>query len=214
MTDYNQQYKNNKNVFGAEPEKILQDYYSTINKSKPVLDIGAGQGRHTFFLARKGYVLDAIDTSSVSIEFLKNEARLNHWNIRPFQKNFMDFTPPTKSYSAILIFGLIQILKCSELKALISKINEWIETGSLLFITAFSTLDASFKMYANNWQAGEQNSFKDANGNVRTFLEPGEISTLFNAYSTIHHWEGLGPKHHHGDGKLEQHAIIEAVFVK
>jgi hypothetical protein len=40
---YDETYKNTKNNFGAEPELVLRNYHRSINKSKPVLDIRAGQ---------------------------------------------------------------------------------------------------------------------------------------------------------------------------
>lgn len=39
---YDDIYTSNKNYFGEEPESILRRYYNEIDKSKPVLDIGAG----------------------------------------------------------------------------------------------------------------------------------------------------------------------------
>jgi hypothetical protein len=28
----------------------------------------------------------------------------------------------------------------------------------------------------------------------------------------LHHWEGMGPEHRHGDSPMERHAMTEVVF--
>jgi hypothetical protein len=62
------------------------------------------------------------------------------------------------------------------------------------------------------WDSIGKHSFGDGQGNLRTYLEAGQILDLFVDYRVVHHWEGLGPEHRHGDGPLERHALIEAVF--
>jgi hypothetical protein len=47
---------------------------------------------------------------------------------------------------------------------------------------------------------------------IYTFLEKGETKTLFKGFRPLYYWEGLGPKHQHGDGPIEQHGKVEAVF--
>ncbi len=73
---YDAYYNHNKNAFGKEPEKILVEYAHLLNKKEAILDIGAGQGRNTFYLAKLGYSVDAIDTSSVAIESLKKNKEI------------------------------------------------------------------------------------------------------------------------------------------
>ncbi|MCF6270603.1 MAG: hypothetical protein L3J41_12890 [Melioribacteraceae bacterium] len=99
------------------------------------------------------------------------------------------------SYSAILIFGLIQILDWKSINTLVSKIDKWTSKGSLIFITAFSKKDASYIKYKKEWNEVGKNSFSDNDANYRTFLETNEIPNLFKKYNLIYHWEGLGAKH-------------------
>jgi tellurite methyltransferase len=53
--DYDREYSRNENYFSSEPEQVLSSNFKLIPESLPVLDIGAGQGRHSLFLARHGY---------------------------------------------------------------------------------------------------------------------------------------------------------------
>lgn len=51
-------------------------------------------------------------------------------------------------------------------------------------------------------------------GEIRTYLEPGEILGLFGDWEILHHREGLGPEHRHGDRPPERHSRIEALVRK
>ncbi|MGD8780726.1 MAG: class I SAM-dependent methyltransferase [Ignavibacteria bacterium] len=211
---FNKIYKEVKNVFGSEPEEILVKYFDMLNKSKPVLDIGCGQGRNSIFLAGKGYNVDAVDTSIVAVEELKKIAIAKELKIQTYRSGFQSFLPCTNYYSGILVFGLIQILSENDFAKLKQKLEAWTGRDSLIFITAFGTADPSFEKYSTSWDAASKNNFTDDKGNYRRFLEPGEILSLFNEYEVIHHREGFGKEHHHGDGKLEKHYMVEVVLKK
>lgn len=201
-----------KNVFGIKPERILKKYYKKINKCGTVLDIGAGQGRNTFFLAESGLLVDVIDPSTVAVKTIQKIAIDKKFKINLFKKSFADFVPNHESYSAILIFGLLQILNHTSIQTLIKFTNKYTIKGSLIFITAFSTNDPLYERYKNEWTEIGRNSFSDNSKNYRTFFAPNEILKLFGNYTVLHHWEGLGEKHRHGNNPIEQHAMIELVL--
>jgi len=211
---YDKEYINDANVFGMEPETVLKNYYHKINNSLPVLDLGAGQGRNSLFLARKGFVVDAVDPSETAIKTISIKAGEKNLSINTYQYNFDEFIPSIDCYSSILIFGLIQILSRESIELLLTKINEWTKKKSLVFITGFTTLDTSFSKYAQKWNEIGVNSFTGDGSSIRTYLEPNEILSMFHNHKVIHHREGMGPKHRHGNGPLEQHAMVEAVFQK
>lgn len=96
---------------------------------------------------------------------------------------------------------------------MVTRIFNWTEPGSLLFITAFGTDDPSCSRLAETVGASGKNSFAPPGGERRTFLEPGEVRDLFPNWRALHHWEGMGPDHRHGpDGPVHHHALIEAVL--
>src|SRR4030042_3276811 len=125
-------YSNVKRVFGTNPEMILKNHYYLIDRNYPVLDIGAGQGRHSIFLAKRGYDVHAIDPSKAACETIKEIASSKAFPIKVFKKRFDTFQPNVKNYSAILLFGLIQVLKWDEIKFLVTKLKKWTREGSLL----------------------------------------------------------------------------------
>ena len=205
-------YSNVENVFGDEPELVLKDYYRRMNKSLPVLDIGVGQGRNTFFLAREGFQVDALDPSKVAIETVSAIAEKEVLKIYTYQTGFNEFIPSVDCYSGILVFGLIQMLPWKSIELLLEKIIHWTNEGSFVFVTCFTITDPSFENYSKTRKVIGKNSFADEQGKIRTYLEAGEILNLFDGYKVIHHREGMGPEHSHGNGLLERHAMVELVL--
>jgi tellurite methyltransferase len=211
--DYNLYYKTNADVFGKTPEKILVDYAKLISKECPVLDIGAGQGRNTIYLSKLGYEVDAIDPSSVSINLMKEIKKAEKLNFNTFNTDFKNFTS-NKNYSAVLVFGLIQILDRDEIELLKNKISSWLKKDGLLFITSFLVSDDSHERIRNESKEIGKNSYLRPDGEKRTFFEPNEIMKLFQEYKSVYYWEGLGPEHRHGNRPVEKHALVGAVFQK
>jgi cyclopropane fatty-acyl-phospholipid synthase-like methyltransferase len=183
-----------------------------IDNSRPVLDIGAGQGRNTFFLARHGLEVHAIDPSQVGVDFIGETADSEGLKVLTFHDGFETFKPPVDAYSAVLLFGIIQILSWQEIEVLINRINSWTSDGSLVFLTAWSVSDPSCTRISEEWPRVGKNSFRKEQGGFRTYLEPDEILSLFHNFTAIHHWEGLGPWHSHGDRPPERHSRVEAVL--
>lgn len=210
--DYNEYYMANQNAFGEQPEKILLDHTHLIPRKSPILDVGAGQGRNTIYLSELGFQVDAMDPSSVSINTLEEIKLQKKLRFNTLLTDFKDF-PETKRYSAVLVFGLIQILDRDEVALLKNKISGWLKNGGLLFLTSFTIEDDSHKTIRENSLEIGKNSYLKPNGEKRTFFEPGEIKKLFQEYEPLYYREGLGPRHRHGNGPYERHAMVETVLL-
>jgi cyclopropane fatty-acyl-phospholipid synthase-like methyltransferase len=210
--DYNQQYTSDDAIFGDQPEKLLSDNYRLIDNSRPILDIGAGQGRHSLFLARNGYAVEALEPSEIGLKQIEENADLEDLPVFCSLGDISSFEPKTDAYSAVLIFGLLQILKRDEIDFLVKQLEHWAGQNSLLFITVFSIKDPSFEKNKKEDKEIGHNSFEDKSGNVRTYFEEDEILQLFSDFENIELNSRITPDHHHGDGKTHQHHIIEGIF--
>ncbi len=209
---YDEAYKKTEDYFGAEPAPILKRYYHLIDKSKPVLDVGVGQGRNAFFLARNGFSVDAIDPSKAAIDTVSVIAEKEKLPVRAYHCGLEEFKPVVDSYAAILLFGLIQEFEWESILIMVYKAKRWTQKGSLIFVTAFTTADPSFFRVAGEWKRIKRNSFASEDGRIATFLQPDEILQFFGRCEIIHHWEGMGAEHRHGEGPVERHAVVQAVF--
>jgi SAM-dependent methyltransferase len=209
---YDDAYEAAPDLFGAGPEALLVDHWEALPPGRPVLDLGAGQGRHALWLARRGITVEALDPSTVAVDTVRAAAEAEGLPVDPVRGGFESHPGAAAPYGGVLIFGLIQILRWDGIRELQRRVERWTAPGSLLFITAFSTRDEAFARLSRTLSPIGPRSFVTADGEPRTFLEPNEILTLFPGCAPLHHWEGLGPEHRHGDGPPERHHRIEAVL--
>ncbi len=209
---YDDAYKKIPDYFGTEPSPLLVEYCHLLNKPGPVLDIGAGQGRNSLFLAQKGYTVDAVEPSQVGVDTINRIASESNQPIRAYCTDFEDFVPPETPFGAVLLFGIIQMLEWESINLLIEKIQAWTAPGSHILISAFTTDDPGFGRIAATSEKVGKNSYRMEGGTCRTFLEPDEVLNLFSGLETIHHWEGMGPSHTHGGKEPHRHAVAHTVF--
>ncbi len=214
MNKYDQAYRDVPDYFGDEPTEILTKYFHLMDKARPVLDIGAGQGRNSIFLARQGYTVDAIDPSPVGLETIDQIAAKEHLLIQTCPVGFEDFAADNAPYTGLLLFGVIQVLTRDKADILVGKIRTWLADGGLAFIAAFSTEDPSYEKSVAALRRVGANSFVTGDNEYRTYLEPNEILTLFSEFTVVRHQEGMGPIHRHGNSPSHQHAEIIAVLRK
>jgi len=211
--DYDHDYEETADYFGTEPEDVLVAYADRIDRSRPVLDIGAGQGRNALHLARLGYTVEAIDPSTVAVRTLSAAAEREALPLQATCCGFETFTPKSV-FAAVLLFGIIPEQSRETIALMPDKIDHWTVPGSLVFATAFTTGDPGFGEHSTKWKAIGENSFSGDKGRIRTYLRPGELLVLFPEWRVLHYWEGLGPEHRHGNRPPERHAKVEAVFSK
>jgi cyclopropane fatty-acyl-phospholipid synthase-like methyltransferase len=212
--DYDRTYSDSPAYFGDSPDPVLVRFDHLLDRSKPVLDIGCGQGRHAVYLARLGFTVHAFDSSQVAIDQLQGFVAAEKLPIYAACARFEELRPKRSDYGGILVFGLIQELPWKEIGLLLRLCREHLASDGLLWLTCFTTLDPSYAEYSESWESIGHNSFQDPEGVIRTFLEPEQILSLVEAFEVVNHWEGLGPEHTHGDGSPERHGRAEAVFRK
>jgi len=213
MTNYfDDLYRQKEDYFSFEPVKLLEQNYHYLDKSRPVLDVGAGTGRNAIFLARQGFKVDAIEPSHAGVDIMRNMAEKEELQINTYVSGFVDFSPQIGPYSGILLLGLLQLLSWDEIRLLLQKIRAWTSDGSLVFVTAWTTIDPAFEKRKAELEAVGRNSFMNPDGNLTTYLEQNEILGLFEGFDIIHHREGLGSWHSHSGGTPERHGSVKAVF--
>ncbi|MBI3929004.1 MAG: class I SAM-dependent methyltransferase [Armatimonadetes bacterium] len=210
--EFERLYSAHEDVFGQAPESLLRAHWSQLDGSRPILDIGAGQGRHSLFLARCSLTVDALDPSLAAVEGLRAISAREGLPLATHQASFEEFAALRAPYGGVLAFGLIPILTWSQIERLAQKLVQWTEPGSLLFLTAFTTKDPGFAKHQEDWDLIGENSFRSRAGEVRTYLRPGQLGELLPAQEVEQTREYLGPPHRHGDGPVHRHAIAEALY--
>jgi hypothetical protein len=150
----------------------------------------------------------------VAVNALKKIAIKERLSLDLFCTGFEKFDPLVKSYDGIMIFGLIPDSTWTVIRELVQKVDNWSNERTILWVTGFTTQDPAHIHHKDTWKKLGTNSFQSTTGQVRTYLNPGQILELFKNFTVLHHWEGLGPEHQHGDDPPERHGKFEVVFLK
>jgi len=195
VNTYNKIYSENKNVFGLKPTAILETALKVVSNKSIALDIGAGQGRDTIFLAKSGFAVDSIEKSDVAINYLKS---LNNSNICPIQTRIEDFDIVEDRYDLINAINVLQFVEDENIPNVTTKIKAGLKSGGVVVIASFTEEDPSFL----------EQSFKK-------YFAKGELKKLFSDFEIIFYREKLVDDNPHGGTPYpHQHGAVEVVARK
>ena len=120
---WNQKYKKKK--YPREPAQILKDHAHLAQTGK-ALDIGAGNGRHSIFLAEQGFSVDAIDISDIGLAKFAGR----HPKIHAVCADLDTFEIPRNRYDLIVNIKYLN-------RRLFPYINEGLKAGGILIFETF-----------------------------------------------------------------------------
>lgn len=209
MSRYDRTYAETDAYFGA-PDPILLDHLDALPPGGRVLDIGVGQGRHALPLAEKGFRVTGIDPSATAVAQCREAAAARGLELELHETSVFDYAPMAP-FDAVLCFGLMPILSRGDNASLVHRLYDWTRDGSTVFLTAWHVDDPSYDRIAQTWERVGLHSFRNAEGEYRTYLARGVMKTLFRAWKVLHRRETFGPPHSHGGDEEHRHGVIELV---
>ena len=215
MGGFDQVYRESSEFFGAEPDPLVRDYRTEFPPRRRVLDVGAGQGSNALWLARAGLSVDAIDPAQVAVDSISAVAADEGLDVTALCSTFDEHEPPPEGYGAVLVMGLLQVLRREAIDLLVGCLSQWTQEDSVVLATAFTSSDPGYARHRATWQQIGDGSFSNGD-QVRTYLALGELRHLFDdtLFREMHYREYEGPEHRHADGPSHHHALVEGVFVR
>lgn len=90
---------NSKSLIG-EPSPWVVKHQPLIRKGGRVLDLACGSGRHSIWLARKGYQVDAIDRDVLAVA---NLAGMENINVEMIDLETGEWPRPNQRYEGIVV---------------------------------------------------------------------------------------------------------------
>ncbi|MDD4901482.1 MAG: methyltransferase domain-containing protein [Patescibacteria group bacterium] len=197
--NYNQIYKNNSEVWGSRPNKLLQKIYNQADAGSEFLDLGCGQGRDSLFMLKKGFKVTAVDSSREGINKVKESvlaSNLSALDIFLLCEDIKNFKIEKNKYGIINVFNSLQFLLRQDGLKLIEKIKSAVPNKGFVIISGFTTDDPSY------------------NGGS-CYLKPRELKKLFSGFNLIfYHEKEMPDKGHAGKPEPHKHHVVEMIARK
>lgn len=114
-----------KDLGGADPSPILKKYWSLASGGN-ALDIACGNGRNSIFLAAKGFLVDAVDISTVATNHLAGK----NPNINVICTDLDAWDIPQNRYALIINVRFLD-------RRLFPLIQNGLRTGGILIFESF-----------------------------------------------------------------------------
>lgn len=148
-----------------EPSAFLVEHLEKVRGR--ILDVAAGTGRNTLFLARQGRRVDAVDISFTALQSLRRTATREKLAVNVVQADLQFFPLPVGLYDAVLNIRYLQ-------RSLFGPLVEALRPGGILLFETFIEAPEG----ANHTR------------NPAYLLRPGELRGAFRACETLAYEEG------------------------
>ena len=169
--NYARNYDSECYVHGTVGEVDFIEKELEFDKSKHILDIGCGTGRHAIELARRGYKVTGVDLSKAQLQSAKEKAKEAKVQVEFIQKDARQLEFKNSFDMVIMLCeGGFSLMETDEMnfKILQNAARALKENGEFIF----TTLNALFPLYHTEEQspsAASQNSSFDLGTLRRTF---------------------------------------------
>ena len=124
------------NIEIVKPRQIVYDILKYKDSGK-VLDLGAGFGRHSLFLAYKGFQVTAVEKEEDKLIKLQENSETLGVKISTVHSDVTDFESKGK-YNVVIATMVLHFLSEKEAKKMIGKIQNWTTSGGLNVVSVYT----------------------------------------------------------------------------
>lgn len=164
------------------------------------LDIGAGEGRNSLYLAEIGFDVIAVEPSDIGAKKIIQQSTEKGLDIYVYQTDFLSVAKNISNVGFVVLLTVLEHMEYNYMLQTISKIKQSMQSGGYIYIVAFTEDDPGFKKDIKN--ASECSMF------IRHYFKKGELFDLFSDFEILEYSEYVkeddshGPLHYHGKAKL------------
>lgn len=169
--------------------------YLAENGLRRVLDLGAGGGRHTMFMARKGFSVVALDISETALKTIDRRVRdagfqnvtlvKNEMNRLPFLDGYFDGAISTN----VIHHGLVR-----DVRATLHEVRRVMKTGGLGLFVVLSDKDFRYREGRKLESKTYLFTRGEERGIVHHFFNLKELKKLLKGFRIVKMWEELLPE--------------------
>jgi len=202
---YDTEYKNCSCFWGSEPSKYVRLIPNYISSGR-VLDLGAGEGKNSFYLASLGFKVVAIDVSLYAIRnFINRAIKENNKkskveNIDIICADIRDW-PIVGKFDVVISYGLLHCLNSEkEIALIIKKMKSATKKGGINVICTFTN------------ELGVPK--------IQDYLNPTLLSKMalkkkyYNDWQILNYECDIIEHRHPTSNKLHKHSVCRMIAIK
>jgi cyclopropane fatty-acyl-phospholipid synthase-like methyltransferase len=163
-TAFDQAYQRTKPVFGPRPDRVLAETVLDNDLHGRALDLGAGDGRNSLFLAYHGFEVSALEVSETAVARLNDLAESRELPIEATLRDIREWGDFAGKYDLIVADTVLCHLNRDEVHLLADEISDALVPGGWFYASAFARDDP------------RQSEFAPL---VQTYFDAGEFCDLF-----------------------------------
>ena len=164
------------------------------------IDIGAGEGRNSLYLASLGFDVYAIEPSKVGAKKILQRAKDNNVNVTVLNTDILSATKNLDSIGFAVALTSLEHMDYDYLLEAVAAIKQVLKPGAYIYAMVFTEDDPGYKKDLMN--ASECALF------IKHYFKKGELKELFSDFEILEYSEYMktdethGPIHYHGKAKL------------
>ena len=181
MTNYDQQYQVEKNLFGSPYVEFEEFVKQHAKQGGTALDLGCGQGRDALMLARYGYAVTGVDASYVGIAQMLERAEKGNLAVSGVIADIYEYELHDK-YDAVVLDSILhfeKVDKSKELTLLNNLVNHINENG---FLFLFVHKSPKKEREVKRWFAAVAAKFEVAEEGYIDYLYREDVTGFQSAF--------------------------------
>jgi tellurite methyltransferase len=165
---WDDRYGPDEYALGREPNPFLKNHIRLLPPGR-ALDIAAGEGRNSVFLALHGFEVEAVDISKAGLAKARRLSREEGVRIRTVCADLDDFVIPREGYDLIADFYFLN-------RTLIPRMKRGVKQGGRVIFETY------LLEHRDRGLGGP--------GHARYYLRPNELLHLFSDFRVLFYREG------------------------
>jgi tellurite methyltransferase len=199
IMNYDSKYSKKEFYWGLKPHNLVVDSIQYLSKNAKILDLGCGEGKDSFFLAKNNFDVVAVDFSKEGIRKLKKFAKNEKLKIKADVSNVKSYLQNCKKFDAIFAMNILQFIDEKNIFKIIKQIQQKTKPTGLNIITSF---------VAENSKQKERVLSKG-----RYFFDKRELRKLYKNWKILFYEEKLSDWETHGEPK-HRHFTVKLIAQK
>ena len=202
---FNRAYDKKGMYYGWDVRPEFNDFFDQMKLTGcQALDLGAGEGRYTVYLARRGCAVTAVDFSSSGLNKINIISDRNRLSVVTELSDLSTYVYKAEAYDLVVAATILDHLEAPVRKRTIEGIFQSLKPEGLLYVNVFTTQDPG---YGITDQAA-RDGVSDTSFGMAHYFSPGELKACFSCLKLLYYYEGVeadvshGRPHRHGWASL------------